>query len=115
MSPEAKALAALHKPAVSRPGDMWLCRRLGSVKIFNAHKRGSRKGVRQNSFYLYHFGGPSLYSHPCDWRDDDPNAYSSDPAVDHDREHWEYIGNVFDLLPYQALAGEAYKRWIAIP
>jgi hypothetical protein len=104
-SPEYLALKALDKPGRSRPGDMWLCRRLGIVKVMNAHKRGTRRGDRHNDFHLYHWGKPSLYSHPCDWRDDDPNAYVMDPACDPVKgEPWEYIGNIFDLLPFAALS-----------
>ncbi len=92
---------------------MWLCRRLGTVKVFNGHKRGSRHGTTHNNFHLYHWGKPSLYSRPCDWRDNDPNAPVSDPALGrlgNGGEQWEYIGNIFELLPYAALAGEAWRR-----
>lgn len=90
---------------------MWLCRRLGIVRVFNGYKRGSRRGIVNNSFHLYHWGKPSMYSHPCEWRDNDPNAFVSDPAVVGERadEQWEYVGNLFDLLPYAALAGSGYK------
>src|SRR5688572_14940951 len=44
-----------------------------------------------------------MWSHPADWRDNDPNGGFSDPA-DPPRgsgnDLWEYIGNMFDLLPY---------------
>jgi len=83
---------------------MWLCRRLGIVRITNGHKRGTRRfGTVHNNFSLYHWGEPSLYSHPCDWRDDDPNASVSDPAIKPTGEHWEYLGNIFDMLPYAVL------------
>jgi hypothetical protein len=87
---------------------MWLCRRLGIVRVFNGHKRGSRRGPVNNSFHLYHWSKPSLYSHPCDWRDNDANSGIHDPALGrpgNGGEHWEYIGNIFDVLPYAALAG----------
>jgi hypothetical protein len=106
-SPEYRALQSLKKPARSEPGDMWLCRRLGIVKVFNAHKRGDHPRRRINDFHLYHWGRPSLRSSPCDWRDDDPNASNQDPAGGRcmGTEQWEYIGNIFDLLPYAALTG----------
>lgn len=84
---------------------MWLCRRLGIVKVFNAHKRGTRRGTVYNDFHLYHWGRPSLYQRPCKWRDNDPNAYSHDPAIeDKGGEKWEYVGNIFEMLPFSALA-----------
>jgi hypothetical protein len=109
-SPEYRALQGLKKPpARSEPGDMWLCRRLGIVKVFNAHKRGSRHGSFCNNFHLYHWGKRAMWSRPADWRDNDPNASLDDPAtgraLGHSAEQWEYLGNIFDLLPYAALAG----------
>ena len=110
-SPEFLALQARVKPVESQPGDMWLCRRLGIVKIMNAHKKGTRRGDRLNDFHLYHWGKKSLRSHPCDWRDNDPNAYSHDPARDNKGgETWEYIGNIFAMLPYATLAGDSWRR-----
>lgn len=106
-SVEYRALLALRKPLHTRPGDMWLCRRMGIVRVFNAHKRGSRKGVSHNSFHLYHWQRPSLMARGCDWRDDDPNACVTDPLLSRDGERWEYLGNIFDLLPYAMLAREA--------
>lgn len=111
-SPEYVALQALKKPARSGKGDMWLCRRLGIVKVFNGHKRGSRRGTIYNNFHLFHWGKPALWARPCDWRDDDPNTSGDDPALSGRPslgEQWEYIGNVFDLLSYEALAGQ---RWV---
>lgn len=105
-SPEYRALQALKMPARSAPGDMWLCRRLGIVKVFNCHKRGAKRGTIYNSFHLYHWGKPSLYSRPCDWRDNDGNASSYDPAIGKtNSEQWEYLGNIFQMLPYLALTG----------
>jgi hypothetical protein len=86
---------------------MWLCRRLGIVKVFNGHKRGEHPRHRVNDFHLYHWGKPNLRSSPCDWRDDDPNASNIDPAVRSAGEEWEYLGNIFEMLPYAALAGSA--------
>jgi len=109
-SSEYLALVARRTPKQSRPGDIWICRRLGNVRVINAHHRGGRRGRRFNDFHLYHFGKPSLYSHPCDWRNDDPNSYTHDPAQDGGRgEKWEYIGNIFDLLPYESLAGLLHR------
>lgn len=105
-SPEYRALQALKIPARSGRGDMWLCRRLGIVKVFNGHKKGTRRGDVHNNFHLYHWEKPSLYSHPCDWRDNDPNAFSADPALaQRADERWEYLGNIFEMLPYAALTG----------
>ena len=111
-SPEYLALKGLAAPRPeSQPGDMWLCRRLGIVKIFNAHKRGQHRRRRINAFHLYHFGKPSMIGRPCDWRDNDYNAVTTDPAVCSEQgEKWEYIGNIFELLPYAALAGKPYVR-----
>lgn len=96
---------------------MWLSRRLGIVRVFNGHKRGSRHGTVYNNFHLYHWGKPSLYLRLCDWRDNDPNAHVSDPALGrpgNGGEAWEYIGNIFDLLPYDVLAGKPWSRsWTA--
>jgi hypothetical protein len=106
-SPEYLALKGLTKPDRSRPGDMWLCRRLGIVLVTNGHKRGSRHRQVYNNFHLYHWGKPSLWSRPCDWRDNDPNAAGSDPAIGRPGnagEQWEYIGNIFDLLPFADLS-----------
>lgn len=112
-SAEYRALKALNVPERSGAGDMWLCRRLGIVRIFNGHKRGTRKGIVNNNFSLYHFGDPSLYSHPCDWRDNDPNAGCSDPALGQGAgEQWEYLGNIFEMLPYHVLTGEHYRKWL---
>lgn len=111
MSPEFIALQRLNKPVErSVAGDMWLCRRLGIVKVMNAHKRGTRRGAVHLGFHLYHWGKPSLFSHPCDWRDNDPNASSADPALRAYGEQWEYLGNIFEMLPYAALAGGAPCR-----
>lgn len=110
MTPSAEylALKGLHKPARSTAGDMWLCRRLGIIKVFNGHKRGTRRGIANNDFHLYHWGKPSLYCRPCDWRDNDPNACNFDPHKEGER--WEYLGNIFDMLPYEALTGQTWAR-----
>lgn len=110
MSPSSEfiALQALQKPKENSVcGDMWLCRRLGIVQVFNSHqyRRGKSKHARLNSFHLYHWEKPSLSARPCDWRDNDSNGYSSDPACGKTGgERWEYIGNIFDILPYELLA-----------
>lgn len=106
-SREYLALKTLARPAHSQPGDMWLCRRLGIIKVINGHKRGTRKGTQYNGFHLYHWGKPSMHSSPSDWRDDDPNAHSGDPAIrDIGFEHWEYLGNIFEILPFAYLVKE---------
>lgn len=96
---------------------MWLCRRLGIIKVFNGHKRGSRRGTVYNNFHMYHWGKRSMYSHPCDWRDNDPNASISDPAIGKDGmggggERWEYLGNLMDMLPYEMFAGHKWSSHI---
>lgn len=107
-SHEYLALKALVQPKQSTAGDMWLCRRLGIVRVFNAHKRGSRKGPVNNSFHLYHWGKPALWSSPPDWRDNDPNSHPDDPAtgraLGYNGEEWQYLGNIFEMLPYEAVA-----------
>ena len=102
MSPEYLALLKLRRPENPRTGDMYLCRRLGAVRVVSGHKRGqsSRKGL--GSFHLYHWHKPSLIARPCDWRDCDPNAGRAF-APGNDGEAWEYLGNIFDMLPYEAL------------
>jgi hypothetical protein len=35
---------------------MWLCRRLGIVKVFNGHKRGEHPRHRVNDFHLVPLG-----------------------------------------------------------
>ena len=102
-SKEYFALIGLRKPPQSSPGDMWLCRRLRTIKVMTAHKRGMRRGARLTSFHLYHFGDPALYARKCDFTENDPSAYVSDPACDDKSEIWEYVGNVFQLLPYNNL------------
>lgn len=110
-SPEYVALQALKKPARSAMGDMWLCRRLGIVKVFTGHKNGSKRRPGLTSFHLYHWGKKSLWARPCDWRDSDPNSYDSDPASNSAYgESWEYLGNIFDLLTYEALTGQRWER-----
>lgn len=104
-SVEYLALQSLRHPPRSQAGDMWLCRRLGIVRVFNAHKRGSRRGAVNNSFHLFHWGKPAMWSSPAEWRDDDMNAHIYDPALKHVAgESWEYLGNIFDLLSFAALA-----------
>ena len=117
-SPEYLALKRLSTPTRSRAGDMWLCRRLGIVKVFNGHKRGSRHGMVNNNFHMYHWGKPTMWSSTCQWRDNDQNAAVSDPAIGragNGGEGWEYIGNLCDLLPYSALAGELFTMPARIP
>lgn len=111
MSPSAEysALTALERPAESRTGDMWLCRRLGIVRVMNGHKRGQAKRGRLNCFHLYHWGAAAMWGNPASWRDNDSNAMGGDPALGCS-ERWEYIGNMFDLLPYAVLAGKPYGR-----
>lgn len=104
-SKERIALLSLQQPARSGTGDMWLCRRLGIVKVFTGHKNGQRRFPRPTSFSLYHWGKRSLVAHPMDWRDNDPNAYTRDPAIDRSGEQWEYLGNMFEMLPYERLSG----------
>lgn len=106
MSPEAFALLALRRPVEQRPGDMWLCRRLGTVRVINGHKRGQSRRKGLSSSHLYHWKRPSLLARPCDWRDGDPNAGRAfDPAKE--GEAWEYVGNIFDALPYANFVGSA--------
>lgn len=92
---------ALRRPAAPSAGDMWLCKRLGFVRVFNGHKRGQRRGQWPNDFSLYHFGKRALIAHPYDWRDNDNNASSFDPDNDCG-EKWKYLGNIFDMLPYES-------------
>lgn len=107
-SPEYLALKALGKPQQAGCGDMWLCRRLGIVVIYNGHKRG--RGCRSgrsplNSFHLYHWHQPSLTAKPDDFRDGGTNTSGIDVARHPSGETWEFIGNIFEMLPYASLAG----------
>lgn len=108
-SAEYQALQSMRKPDRSKAGDMWIYRRLGIIRVMNGHKRGSRRGTVCNSFHLYHWGEATLYAHPCDWRDNDMSAGIHDPALT-EEANWEYLGNIFDLLPYESLAGEQFQR-----
>lgn len=105
-SREYRALIELREPPSDpQPGDMWLSRRLGIVRVFNAHKRGQARKNRMNSFHLYHWGKPCLLGRPCYWRDNDSNATSFEPLQpDACEAPWEYIGNIFDLLPFTRLS-----------
>ena len=80
-------------------GDMWLCRRLGIVRVTTGHNRTvpPKKRAVLTHFHLYHWEKPMLRARPPDWRDGDPNAFRDrlDPS-----EVWEYVGNIFDRLPY---------------
>jgi hypothetical protein len=105
MSPECAALLALRRPAYPpNKGDMWLHRHMGIVKVMLGHKKGTKRGMWPTAFHLYHSGKPSMYAHPCDFRENDPNASTFDPKDRHGHE-WEYIGNIFDALPFSVLAG----------
>jgi hypothetical protein len=109
-SPEYLALKALNIPTRESVGDMWLCKRLGIVHVFNGHKTGrgmSSKRAILNGFHLYHWGNPDLTGIVCNWRDCDPNAYASVPAND-SSEKWEYVGNIFDMIPYEEISGEHF-------
>lgn len=62
---------------------------------------------------LYHWGKESLLARPVDLRDFDSNGGSAfDPLSDNRRlgEKWEYVGNMFEMMPYTALTGHLYKR-----
>lgn len=110
-SAEYRALQALKKPDRSKCGDMWLCRRLGIVKVFTGHKNGQRRHPRPTSFHLYHWAKPDLTARPCDWRDNDANATSYDPALGQTAgEQYEYLGNIFEMLTYSALTGKPEPR-----
>lgn len=105
MSREYDALLALRRPPTKpRPGDMWLCRRLGIVRVVNGHRRGSSNRHGLNTFHLYHFHKPELMSRPCDWRDNDANSGKAFDPANAWGEKWEYVGNMFDALPYERLA-----------
>ena len=105
MSPEAKALLALHAPAEPKPGDMWLCRRLGIVSVNTGHLKGRGKHAnRPTSFHLYHWKARALTARPACWRDADPQSGLNLPYCDVS-ETWEYVGNLFEILPYSAIAG----------
>lgn len=115
MSPELKKLAALRVPEEVRPGDMWHCSRLGIVWLFLGHKKG-RRNPGHTMVSLYHWGKPSLLARPVDLRDFDANGGKAfDPLDDNRRlrEKWEYIGNMFEMLPYTGLTGHIYERVIA--
>lgn len=106
VSAEALALARLNKPEAPRAGDMWLCRRLGMVTLALGHKRGTRRGLKPTTVTLYHWKQPTLRTRPADWRDEDPNSHVLD-CEDSRHEKWEYIGNLFEMLPYAVLSRSA--------
>ena len=84
------------------------------MKVFTGHKNGQRRFPRPTSFHLYHWAKPDLVAHPCDWRDNDANASSYDPPTHPSGEKWEYLGNIFDWLPYSALTGSARAEGPAV-
>lgn len=105
MSPECAALMALRQPpAVPSTGDLWLCRRLGIVKAFLKHKRGSKRGRWPTDFHIYHWGKLSMWAAPDDFREDGVNANLFFPDKNNS-EIWEYLGNISDWLPYATLTG----------
>lgn len=92
---------------------MWLCRGLGVVACFTAHKRGQSKRHRLTTFSLYHWRAPCLMAKPANWRDFDMNSSGWDvhepmpgKGIPGGGETWEYVGNLFELLPYEMLARE---------
>lgn len=105
MTPSAEylALKALEGPVSERAGDMYLCRRLGIVKLLTGHKRGQRRYPGATNVHLYHWGKPSLVFRPCDWREFDANSHGFNPA-NYVSEKWTYIGNLFRMVPYSRLA-----------
>lgn len=105
-SPEFLALASKDKPINERPGDMWICRRLGIITVKTAHKRGSKRTPGLTEISLYHWGKPALHARPAAWRDFDPQCGGFKPESDN-KDIWEYVGNIFDLLPYHLIDKEA--------
>lgn len=112
MSPEARALAALHVPEKTRPGDMWHCARIGLVWLFLGYHKNGRKIQSYTHVALYHWGDPCLRVRPHDMRDNDPNCTTFDPFNPPGRgEKWDYVGNMFEMMPYTALTGHPpYQR-----
>lgn len=107
MSPECRGLASLHAPRKTRPGDLWHCARLGLVSLTLGYGQG-RRNPGHTHVWVYHWGDPSLRARPCDLADFDPAAGRAfDPAND-SREKWDYVGNLFEILPYAALTGQTY-------
>jgi hypothetical protein len=53
--------------------------------------------------FMYHFGKPSLRVRPPAVRDNDPNSGKAFDPMSTCGERWQYIGNLFDMLPYAAL------------
>lgn len=80
---------------------MWLDRQHGIIKVVNAHKRGQSRRHGVNSFHLYHWGKPCMLARPADWRDNDGNAFGFK------EDGLQYIGNIFDMLPFATLAGQS--------
>ena len=82
---------------------MWLCRRLGIVTIFNGpRRRRGRRYCHLNSFHLYHWHRPCLEAKPDDFRDGGQNTSGIDPINHPSGETWEYVGNIFEMLPYSS-------------
>lgn len=111
MSPEFQKLVALRVPDIVRPGDMWHCQRLGIVSLTLAHKQGKRHPGHTHVF-LYHWGKPSLRARTPDLQDYHPNAGAAfNPVRAALGEQWDYVGNLFDLLPYTTLTNAPPFSW----
>lgn len=90
---------------------MWHCPRLGIVWLFLGYHKNGRKRSSYTHISFYHWGEPSLRIRDHDLRDNDPNASLFDPFNPPGYgEKWDYVGNMFELMPYAALTGHQYTR-----
>lgn len=104
-SPEYLALKARDEPQKAERGDMWLCRRLGIVMIaLGVRRKRGIKHTGQHWTTLYHWEKPTLDYCRTDW-DENFGGGSTADSFRKDNERWEYLGNIFDKLPYKHLAG----------
>lgn len=89
---------------------MWHCARLGLVSLALAYSQG-RRNPGLTYVFMYHWGKPSLRAKPSDLADFDPAAGRSWEPATETREKWEYVGNVFEMMPYGALTGSPPYCW----
>ena len=102
-SVEYRNLIRRQEPATARAGDMWLCRRIGMVIVALGVRR--KRGVKhtgQHFMSMYNWQQRRLEYYRSDF---DPNdCGSTADSFRRGDERWEYLGNMFEMLPYSDLA-----------